>query len=213
MFASLSHGAVQRWQEGEHFVRLPVVQRTTVPAGKVEVLEVFSYGCPGCNMFQPVIVQLEKSLPANAQMAYLHASFNRAESWPMFQRAFYAAQALGVTERTHQAIYDAIWKTGELGVVDPKTRGLKQVQPTIEDAAKCYERLTGVAADKFLAAARSFSVDAKMRAADAQIFAMQVPATPCIVVNGKYRVNMDAMHSTADVVDVVRYLVARETTR
>ena len=101
-------------------------------------------------------------------------------------------------------------KTGELAIVDRATGRLKKPQPTIEDAAKCYERLTGVAPEKFLAAARSFSVDAKMRAADAQIFAMQVPSTPCIVVNGKYRVNMDSMRSTNDVVEVVRYLVARE---
>ncbi len=101
-------------------------------------------------------------------------------------------------------------KRAELAIVDRTTGRLKKPQPTIEDAAKCYERLTGVPQTKFLAAARSFGVDAKMRAADAQIFAMQVPSTPCIVVNGKYRVNMDSMRSADEVVDVVRYLVARE---
>ncbi len=145
-------------------------------------------------------------------MSYLHASFKLSESWPMFQRAFYAAQSLGIEERTHQAIYDAIWKTGELAVVDLTTGRLKKPQPTIEEAARCYERLTGTPSEKFLAAARSFSVDAKMRAADAQVFAMRVPSTPCIVVNGKYRINMDSMRSADDVVGVVRYLVAKEGT-
>ncbi len=50
-----------------------------------------------------------------------------------------------------------------------------------------------------------------MRAADTQIIAMQVPSTPCIVVNGKYRVNLDSMQSADDIVGVVRYLVDLES--
>jgi thiol:disulfide interchange protein DsbA len=205
--------AAQTWVEGTHYARLTPVQRTTVPAGKVEVLEVFSYGCPGCNQFQPVIEQLRKGLPSNAQMAFLHASFRTDENWPMFQRAFYAAQSLGIADRTHQAIYDAVWKTGELSVVDRANGRLKRQLPTLQDAAKCYERLAGVEQATFLAAANSFGVDVKMRAADAQINAMQVPSTPCIVVNGKYRVNMDSMHSVDDLLGVVNFLVAKEAAR
>lgn len=201
------------WKEGKHFALLSPIQRTTVPAGKVEVLEVFSYGCSGCNGFQPIIGKLQPNLPPKAQMAYLHASFRPDESWPMFQRAYYAARSLGIDERTHQAMYDAVWKTGELSIVDPNTRRLRKPQPTIEDAAKCYERLTGVKQDRFLAAARSFSVDAQVRAADAQVRAMQVPSTPCIVVNGKYRVNMDSLGSIDELVDVVKFLVAKESTK
>jgi len=203
--------AAQAWSEGTHYTRLAPPQRTTVPAGKVEVLEVFSYGCPACNQFQPVMEQLKRGLPANAQLTFLHASFKPAESWPMFQRAYYAAQSLGIAERTHQAIYDAVWKTGELGIVDPASGRLKRQQPTIEDAAKCYERLTGVKQATFLAAANSFGVDVKMRASDAQVEAMRVPGTPCIVVNGKYRVNMDSMRSVDDLIGVVKFLVAKET--
>ena len=50
-----------------------------------------------------------------------------------------------------------------------------------------------------------------MRAADAQITAMQVPGTPCIVVNGKYRVNLESLRSPDDVIGVVRYLVDKES--
>jgi thiol:disulfide interchange protein DsbA len=68
-----------------------------------------------------------------------------------------------------------------------------------------------VTSKQFLATARSFGVDLKMRQADAQIMAMQVPGTPCIVVNGKYRVNMDSIRGYGDLVGVVRYLVGRES--
>ncbi|MEJ1966027.1 MAG: thiol:disulfide interchange protein DsbA/DsbL [Gammaproteobacteria bacterium] len=205
------HAAADPWKQGTHYVVLPQAQRTSVPTGKVEVLEVFSYGCIACNSFQPVMEKLKSSLPPTAQMAYLHASFNKSESWPIFQRGFVAAQALGIAERTHQGIFDAIWKTGELAVVDNATHALKNPQPTLSDVARTYERLAGVKAATFLATANSFGVEAKMRAADGQIEAMMIPGTPSLVVNGKYRVNMDSVRSIDELLQLVNYLVAKES--
>ena len=210
MLAPLSQAA-QTWTEGTNFDVISPTQRTNVAAGKVEVMEVFSYGCVACNGFQPVIAAVEHNLPPNAQMVFLPASFLPQEDWPMLQRAYFTAQALGISARTHQAIFDAVWKSGELGISDPATHRLKNPLPSIEDAAKCYERLTGVKSARFLATAKSFGVDLKMRAADAQVNAMRVPGTPCIVVNGKYRVNLDSLRSQDDVISVVRYLVDKES--
>jgi thiol:disulfide interchange protein DsbA len=69
-----------------------------VPAGKIEVREVFSYGCIACNDFQPTVEKLRHNLPSNTQMVFLSASFNPSEDWPMFQRAYLAAQSLGIAE-------------------------------------------------------------------------------------------------------------------
>ena len=200
------------WTEGNQYVRLTPPQQTTVPPGKIEVMEVFSYGCPACNAFQPVITKLRLSLPPNAQLVYLPAAFNTAEDWPMFQRAFFAAQMLGVAERAHQAMYDAVWGSGELQTIVPGTTQLKRPQPTIEDAARLYQRVTGVKSSDFVAMARSFGVDSKMRAADAQILAMQVPSTPCLIVNGKYRVNREAVgKSTDQLIELVKFLIAKDS--
>ena len=128
--------AAQTWTEGTNFEVITPAQHTTVAAGKVEVMEVFSFGCPSCNRFQPVIEALEKSLPANAQMVFLPASFLPAEDWVVFQRGFFAAQALGIESRTHQAIFDAIWETGELQTIDSDTHRLKNPLPSIEDVAQ-----------------------------------------------------------------------------
>ena len=203
--------ATQTWVEGRDYVPLTPAQHTTVPAGKIEVMEVFSYGCPACNNFEPVMSRLRHSLPPNVQVVLLPAAFNANEDWPVFQRAYFAAASLGIAERTHQAIFDAIWKTGELGISDPATHELKSRLPSLQDAARCYARIAGVKSEEFLAAANSFAVDMKMRAADAQIFEMQVPSTPCIVVNGRYRGNMDTRRSGDEVIDLVRFLVARES--
>jgi thiol:disulfide interchange protein DsbA len=203
--------AADRWVEGRDYVLLSPPQSISVPTGKIEVMEVFSYGCPGCNTFQPVMNRLRHSLPANAQIVLLPASWNSGEDWPMFQRAFFTAQSLGIAERTHQGIFDAVWKTGELAVSDPATNRLKHPQPSLEDAARCYARISGVKPEAFLATANSFAIDMKMRAADKQIVAMQVPGTPCIVVNGKYRVITPG--NEQDVIDLVRFLVSKASAR
>jgi len=199
------------WSEGVQYVRLAPPQQTTLPSGKAEVMEVFSYGCPACNAFQPVMEKLRRSLPANAQLVYLPAAFNPAEDWPMFQRAFLAAQALGIAERTHQAMFDAVWKTGELGITVPETNRLKQPLPSIADAARFYARVAGVDPQQFLAMANSFGIDSKMRAADAQILAMHVDATPTLIVNGKYRVIRDELKSNDELIELVKYLVAKDS--
>jgi len=198
------------WLAGTHYSVIPT-QRTNVPAGKVEVMEVFSYGCPACNQFRPVMRKIKAALPANAQLVYLPASWNAGEAWPMFQRAFLTAQSLGVAEKAHEAMYDAIWTTGELGVSDPKTHQLKEKLPTINDAAKFYQRVTGVKPADFVSASKSFGVDLKARQADSQIMAMQVPSTPTIVINGKYRINNEHVQTTEQFIDLVKFLVAKES--
>lgn len=127
----------------------------------------------------------------------------------MFQRAYFTAQFLHVAEQAHQGIFDAVWKSGELATIDPGTNRLKERMPSIEDAARVYARLTGVKPETFLATARSFSVDVKMKAANSQILAMQVPGTPSIIVNGRYRV--DSMGSAEELIELVQFLVAKES--
>jgi thiol:disulfide interchange protein DsbA len=199
------------WVAGKHYSVIPQAQRTNVAPGKVEVMEVFSYGCPACNSFRPTMKRLKASLPPNAQMVYLPASWNATEAWPMFQRAYFTAASLGVAEKAHDAMFDAIWNTGELGISDPQTRRLKTRLPTIEDAARFYQRVTGVKAADFVNTSKSFGVDLKMRQADGQITAMQVPSTPTLVVNGKYRINNENLTRDDDIIELVKYLVARES--
>jgi thiol:disulfide interchange protein DsbA len=198
------------FEAGRHYTVLSQAQRTTVPAGKVEVLEVFSYGCPACNKFQPFMKRLKASLPANAQLTYLPASWHPQENWHVFQRAFLAAQALGVADKAHEAMFDAIWNTGELGISDPRTGRIKSKLPSIDDVAQFYQRVAGVKAADFVAAAKSFGTEAKMKQADAQIIAMKVNSTPTLVVNGKYRVDSENISGSDEMIEVVKFLVAKE---
>src|SRR6202795_4031996 len=172
--------SAQTWTEGVNYFLVQPPRPTSVAPGKVEVTEVFSYACPACNIFQPTVHKLKQSLPANAVLDYLPAAFNTAEDWPMFQLAYVTAQVLGVDQQAHDAMFDAVWKGGDLNVIDPATRNIKSRIPTIEDAAKFYNQHAGVPVDKFVAAAKSFSVDLKVRTAEDLVRAYRVDRTPTI---------------------------------
>jgi thiol:disulfide interchange protein DsbA len=207
------------WAQGIHYFLIQPAQPTNVGAGKVEVTEVFSYACPACNRFYPAVDKMRAALPANAEMTFVPAAFNQAEDWPMFQRAFYTAQSLGIDKKTHDAVFDAVWKTGELAVVVPGTERLKVPAPTIQDAANWYAKAAGVTPQTFVNASNSFGVDTKTRQADEFIRKTQVDQTPTIVVNGKYRVTVPSACAGESrctdgeqrVIDVVLFLVKQES--
>ena len=202
--------AQQQWVEGKHYFAIKPAQRTNVAAGKIEVAEAFSYGCPACYSFNPLAKQLQGTLPANAEFIYQHASFNAAESWPLFQRSYLTAVALGVDKKAHDAMFDAIWKTGELGVIDQKTRRIKSPAPTIEQVAKFYERTTGVKAADFVNASKSMGVQVAINRTEAWLRGAQIDSTPTIVVNGKYRLTVQSAGGVNEMFDLVKFLVAKE---
>lgn len=199
------------WTEGVNYFAIQPPRPTSLPPGKVEVTEIFSYACPACNVFQPTIHKLKQSLPANAVLDFVPASFNTAEDWPMFQLAFLTAQTLGIEQKTHDAMFDAVWKGGgDLSVTDP-VRGVKSRLPTIEDAAKFYNQQTGVPIAKFVETSKSFAVDVKVRATEDLLKKYLVDRTPTIVVNGKYRLFVQSAGGDDQVIELVNYLVAKES--
>ncbi len=207
-------GAVQAqvaWKEGDNYFLVTPPQPTSAPAGKVEVVEVFSYGCPACNKFYPIIDKLRAALPKNVAWRYLPASWHVEEDWKVFQRAFFAADSLGIVEQTHAKIFDAVWKSGELATMDQTTGRLKSPMPSLADVAQYYEKIAKLKPGSFLGAAHSFSVDARMREADDQIRAWQVDGTPTLVVNGKYRLTSSSAGGTDQFIALAQYLVKKES--
>ena len=110
MFASSACSAeeaagARHWQEGQDYFLIDPPQPTST-GHKVEVVEVFSYACPHCAHFQPYAEELKSKLPPNAQFVLLPAVFQPA--WEPFARAFYTAKSLGLLDKTHQALFDAV---------------------------------------------------------------------------------------------------------
>ena len=200
-----------KWVEGKNYFLIDPAQPTSHP-GKVEVTEVFSFGCPACNAFHTTADQIGKTLPAGAVMNYLPAAFRPDENWVVYQRAYYAAQALGVAEKSYDAMFDGTFKTGEISTYNLKGTGLKpkEAWPTIEDIAQFYAKNFGVDAKEFVAVANSFSVNTKMKRADDLIKAYGIDGTPSMVVNGKYRYGPTSAGGYAQTIELTQWLVAKE---
>jgi thiol:disulfide interchange protein DsbA len=199
-----------KWVEGKNYFTIDPAQPTGVP-DKIVVTEAFSYACPACNQFHSTADQLASSLPAGAVMTYLPVSFRPDENFPLFQRAYFAAKALGVADKTYDAMFDAVWKTGELAS-DDLTTGRPKPQsawPTIDDIAKFYAKY-GVDPKEFVAVANSFSINTQMKRADDMVKAYAVDGTPTIIVNGKYRFTPGDAGGYAQSIELTKWLVSKE---
>lgn len=198
-----------KWVEGKNYFRIDPVQPTSSP-GKIEVTEVFSYGCPFCYQFNGLVEQMAKDLPRGAVMTYTPASFRPDENWPLLQRAFLTAQALGVETQSHDAMFDAVNK-GELGIMESsgERRKPQSAWPTIDDVAKVYVKF-GVKPEDFVATANSFTINTKMKRADELVRAYEVDGTPAIIVNGKYRLSPTSAGGYPQAVELTQWLVSKE---
>lgn len=209
-FSVIGHAA-DEFEAGKHYSLIEPPQATNT-GDKIEVVEVFSYACPACNMFQPTMAKVKAALPANAELVYLPAAFRPDEDWPVFQRAFYAAQALGIADKVHEATFDAIWKDdGSLRISDAKTRRPVKQMPKIEDVGAFYASKAGVKAEDFVGVANSFAVNTKMKRADSMIKAYGVDSTPTLIVNGKYRLTAATAGSLDKVVPLIKFLIEKES--
>lgn len=184
------------WQLGaDYFLIDPRVPTTT--GDKIEVTEVFSYACPHCAHFQPTMEELKSKLPANAQIVLVPAVFN--PQWEPFARAFYAARSLGVLDKTHTALFEALHT---------------QHQPlySIESLASFYSNY-GADPKSFLSTANSFVVDSQIANGNNLVKAYGVSSTPTLVINGKYRVEMDSEKKIGpnEALEIALMLVKQET--
>ena len=164
--------------------------------GKIEVAEVFGYVCPACARFQPLIGPWKAGLPSDVNFVYVPAMFG--SMWDDYGRAFYAAEALGVQEKTHDALYSAIHVEqslkGELG------------RDSVEDIANFYAKF-GVNPKTFADTMGSFSVVAKTNRAKQFAQRSKITGTPSLIVNGKYLVKGK---SYEDMLRIADHLIARE---
>lgn len=201
-----------RFQEGRHYHTVPAPQTSgTVPAGKIEVVEVFSYVCGGCYQAQALVKDLESALPEDAAMAYVHAGFNNG--WEVFQQGHSTAQLLGIADRNHSRLFTEIWETLEFPFFDRDTRQPKRPPPTLEDLARFYAQGGGVTAADFLKKAASPEGRAAQARANELVKAWQVGSTPTFVVAGRYRIETASLSSAMELKQLVNYLVGLERAR
>ena len=157
------------FQEGVHYQTLtkPVV---TLDPARVEVLELFWYGCPHCDMLDPALKAWAQQLPSDVLFTRMPVVFGR--SWEMHARMFWVAKNLGLLETIHEPLFDTIHREG---------RRLQRV----EDVIAFFERY-GADPAVVKRELAGFATESALRLADARVRAYGIQGVPALVVNGQF---------------------------
>ena len=154
--------------EGTQFQRIEPAQPTT--PGKIEVLEFFSYACPHCAAFEPVLEPWTKKLPADVVFRRVPVPFLMAAE--NFQRTYYALETLGMVDTMQRKIFTAV-HADHLRLETPN------------DVAAIVTKNGGDAA-KFLDAMKSFGVANSVTRAKKLTADYKIDSVPTLAVNGRY---------------------------
>ena len=161
-------------------------------ASKIEVIEFFWYGCPHCYSLEPYIETWLKKLPADVEFRRVPAVFN--SRWGHDAAIFYTLEAMGVLEKLHRPLFDAIHKSS--------------LRTDNEAAFSEWLQKNGVDSKKFMDTMRSFGVQSKLRRATQQTVAYKIDGTPAMAVAGRYTVSAEQGRTQQGMLQAVDGLVA-----
>jgi len=169
-FSAYAEVNVKGAMEGVHYVTIKPAQPTSAPAGKVEVVELFWYGCPHCFKFEPYVKGWLKK--KSDKIVFKRITAMLTPKWESHARAYYAAEVLGVTDKVHEPLFIALHVE--------KKRLFKE-----EDIFDFVES-QGVDRKKFTNAFHSFAVSARVQQSKKLTQAYKINGVPSVVINGKY---------------------------
>lgn len=160
------------FKEGTEYLRLGKPVATDAGAGKIEVLEFFSYGCIHCFNFEPQLAAWAKKQPAHVVLRRTPVAFN--DSFVPLQRLYYALEAMGQVEALHEKVFQAIFVSKE--------------RLSTPDAIIAWVSRQGLDKQKFTEQFNSFSVAGKARRATQLQDQYAVEGTPALGVGGRFYV-------------------------
>ena len=179
-------------QEGRDYVRLknPVPVET---GKKIEVIEFFSYGCPHCGEFEPILEDWLKKLPPDVAFRRVPVSFQ--DKWVPLGREYYTLVALGEEGRLSGEMFKAIH-----GKNTPMWD-----QKTFFDWAAAQ----GIDRKKVEDMYNSFSIEGKTKRALQEAKAYDIQSVPTIIIDGKFIVSTEKVGTHAAMIPVMDALIAK----
>lgn len=160
---------------------------------KIEVVELFWYGCGHCFALEPHIEKWKKDLPENVKFVKVPAIFN--SGWEFHAKVFYAMEALGILDEAHDDFFKEIHVKGKrMGTVP-------QVVAFMEKYGKTEKEIT--------AALNSFSVDSKVRNAKMISYSSSAEGVPAMLVDGKYITDVGMSGSHDKLFEVINALAKK----
>lgn len=181
------------YQDGVDFQTLARPVATDDP-DKIELAEIYWYGCIHCYNFEPRLKDFVAGLPEDVNLVRVPVAWN--ETAELHAKIYYASEVLGITDVTHQAVFEAMNK-------DRKPLASEQaILNLIEDL--------GQNKTAFQRAFNSFGVSSQVTEARSRAAAYGARTTPELVVNGKYRVSSTMTGSQPRMLEVAAALIERE---
>jgi thiol:disulfide interchange protein DsbA len=177
--------------EGKHYVRLGAPAPVNAPAGKIEVVEFFWYGCPHCNVFEPTLDAWQKKLPADVAFRRVPVAFR--EIYVPHQQLYYAIEALGKVEALHRKVFYAVHSE-------------RQRLEKADDIAAFMEK-NGVERAKFMEVYNSFAVQTKAKQATRLADAYKIDGVPAMGIHGRFFTSGTLAGSPEKALQVTDYLV------
>lgn len=162
-------------------------------AAKIEVMEIFWYGCSHCYSMDAPLTVWVKKLPSDVYFKRVPGLPN--PSWAPMAKAFYAMETLGVAEKLHTPLFDAVNKS-------------KTLNPTDEKAAIAWvTQQSGLDKLKVEQAFKSFTINTNLNRA-AQIFrASGATGVPSLVIDGKYITSSTMAGSNEQALKTADYII------
>ena len=179
-------------KEGTNFTRL--AEPLKVATGdKIEVRELFWYGCPHCNQLEPIVIQWEKNKPENSEFIPMPAVFS--QRWVFHAKVYFTLQALGIDEKAHPMVFESIHKLRK------PINNLRQLNAFLKSNNFDIEP------EKVENAFNSFSVDTNMRAANAYSLKSGANGVPAVIVDGKFLANVTSAGGGVQLFQLVNELI------
>jgi protein dithiol oxidoreductase (disulfide-forming) len=168
--AQSQSAATPPFEAGKHYTALSPAQPTSTDSGKIEVAEIFMFGCPGCFGFEPHVQRWLSRKADYVNFVRIPAPWNPAAI--LHARAYYTAEALGKTDE----------------IDGPFFQEFHTNRNYLDSEAKLAEFFGKFGVDEatFKSTFNSFAVNAKLKRAEELVRRYRVQSTPSVVVNGKY---------------------------
>ena len=184
--------AAQEFQEDVNFFPL-LVEQPVRTGDRIEVLEIFWYGCPHCYALEPYLKKWLKNKPEFVEFVQLPAVLNR--SWAFDARVFYTFVALGLMDQLHEAYFDAIHQD---------RRRMKNVEQV-----GSWAQEQGIDPQLILDTFNSFGVDSMLANATQMSGRYEADGVPTIIIDGKYRTTVSLAGGHNEIIDLINYLAQR----
>ncbi len=178
------------FKEGDHYQVLELPQSKTPT-----VNEFFSFYCPHCNSFEPLIQGLKKTLPENATFKKTHVSFMGGNMGLAISKAYATMVALGIEDKMTPVFFNRIQ------VMNKPPRNEQEIRQIFLDE--------GVAAGDFDGTYNSFAINSMVNRFDKEFQKSDLSGVPAVVVNNKYLVDTSKIQSEQEYYQLVNWLLKK----